>query len=243
MPPLGIAVLIFAFTMVDLALWSTGANLQNPFGTGLLGVFLGQLALIAMWITPGGSMPVGKMSVLQKATIMLTIVIGMGWLLSSNDPRYDWAHVTAMLGIYSGFIMGLRAFLVESLWEKLRFHLKDVLGWSTIFALWLAWSRTALADDAIFDTMSFAISAGLAGLGWAAVLESSSTNGRALYHSACGLAASNLLIQSFIWDDHRLMTAAITQGLILSAGVAIVRIYEPREHVERPSASSIRPLV
>lgn len=243
MPPLGIGILIVAFTMTDLALWSTGANLQTPFGTGNLGALLGQLALMAMWITPAGSIPPGRMSVLLKATILLAIVVAMAWLVAWNDPRYDGPHMTAMLGAYCIFILGLRAFLVETLWEKLRFHLKDVLGWSTIFAVWLACSRSALADGAILDTLSFAISAGLASLGWAAVLESSAQKGRMLYHAACGLAASILLIQSFVLNDHRLMTAAIAQAFFLAVGVAVVRVYEPKVEFERPSANAIRPMV
>jgi hypothetical protein len=151
--------------------------------------------------------------------------------------------MTAMLGTYCAFILSLRTFLVLELWDKLQFHLKDVLGWSTIFAVWLAWSRTALADEAILDTLSFAISAGLAALGWAAVLESSSATGRMLRHAACGLAGSTLLMQSFVLNDHRLMTASITQAFVLAIGVAVLRIYEPKTFVERPSSQGFGPVI
>lgn len=248
MPPLGIAALIAAFAALDLVFWSIGANLQTPQGTASLGVLLGQIAVLMLWILPRSSSKQAQPLALAKGCLLLVVVLVMAGLVSVNDPRYSWPHVTAMLGIYAISMLLLRMFLVREYWDRLhfgrfQFRLADVAGWTTLFAVWLAWSRVALADEAIWHTMSFSISAGLAGLGWTSILESSSQQGRALYHGAAGLAGSTLLLQSLILSDHRLLTAAITQAFTLVAGVAIVRVYQPKVTVERPTAREIRPVL
>jgi hypothetical protein len=243
MPPVGIALLAVASVAIDWALWSTGPNLQTPFGAGALGCMLGQLAVLCMWITPSESFPVGRLTGITRATVTLVVVIGMGWLVARNDPRYDWPHTIALLGSYCAFLIALRAFFVRELWDKLRFRLSDAFGWSTILAVWLAWSRTALADEAILDTVSFSISAGLAALGWAAVLEASRPDGRMLYYGICGLAASTLLVQSFVLPDHRLLTAALGQVVTLLIGVGVVRVYQPRRETPRRTSRSVSPVL
>jgi len=233
MPLLGIVMLTVAFAVVDLAIWRTGANLQTTLGTAALGCLMGQLALLGTWMTSIRPGPTQQIPVLGKAALMLLCALVMAWFVSQNDPRYDLPHILAMLGIYTAVLVVLRAALLRSLLvhqrgKTFRFHLRDALGWFTVFAIWLACSRSALADQAILETLSFAISAGLAGLGWSVILDRLAGHRPVIDMALFMIAASTLLLQSLSAGDNRLFAVAIGQAITLFVGVVVLRVYQPQ---------------
>ncbi|MFP6678428.1 MAG: hypothetical protein VB878_25290 [Pirellulaceae bacterium] len=233
MPLLGIATLTLAFAVVDLAIWRTGANLQTTAGTAALGCLMGQLALLGAWTTPVRPRPTQRISLLTRAVLVLLTATVMAWFVSQNDSNYKMPHLLAMLGIYVAVFIALRAALLRSYFvhesgRKLRFHLMDAVGWCTILAIWLACSRSALADEVILKTLSFAISAALAGLGWSVIFEGHGNRRGAVDLALFTLAASTLMLQSLSVADNRLFASAVGQAVTLFVGIIAMRIYEPQ---------------